>query len=149
MSAPPGSSTKTYTTYLILRETPWGTPTLTVAPRMLCRLIFRSAPYSTTVPKKPDLRPDRKQSHIQILIISLVGLHLIMILHKSTNVQRQNILQKTLFFENVLYWALNLCLVIILELILVAHHHKCVRNAELQMGKENKLSLWQKKPDRK
>lgn len=44
-----------HTTYLILRETPWGTPTLTVAPRMLCRLIFLSAPYSTTVPKTPDL----------------------------------------------------------------------------------------------
>lgn len=47
-------------TYLILRETPWGTPTLTVAPRTLCRLIFLSAPYSTTVPKNPDLHQKRK-----------------------------------------------------------------------------------------
>lgn len=42
--------------YLILRDTPWGTPTLTVAPRMLWRLILVSAPYSTTVPKNPDLQ---------------------------------------------------------------------------------------------
>ena len=41
--------------YLILSVTPWGTPMLTVADRTLCRLIFLSAPYSTIVPKKPDL----------------------------------------------------------------------------------------------
>lgn len=54
------------TTYLILRETPWGTPTLTVAPRMLCRLIFLSAPYSTTVPKKPDLQPGKKAKSLPL-----------------------------------------------------------------------------------
>lgn len=41
--------------YLILSVTPWGTPTLTVADRTLCRLIFLSAPYSTTVPNQPVL----------------------------------------------------------------------------------------------
>lgn len=43
-------------TYLTLRETPWGTPTLTTAPKTLCLEIFLSAPYSTTVPKKPALQ---------------------------------------------------------------------------------------------
>lgn len=46
--------------YLILSVTPWGTPTLTVADRTLCRLIFLSAPYSTTVPNQPVL--ERGQS---------------------------------------------------------------------------------------
>ena len=43
-------------TYLTLRETPWGTPMLTAAPRTLCLEILLSAPYSTTVPKKPALQ---------------------------------------------------------------------------------------------
>lgn len=42
-------------TDLIFKETPWGTPTLTVAPKTLCLEIFLSAPYSTMVPKKPAL----------------------------------------------------------------------------------------------
>lgn len=42
-------------TDLIFKDTPWGTPTLTVAPKTLCREIFLSAPYSTMVPKKPAL----------------------------------------------------------------------------------------------
>lgn len=42
-------------TYLILRETPCGTPMLTVAEITLCVLIFLSAPYSITVPKNPVL----------------------------------------------------------------------------------------------
>ena len=42
--------------YLSLSETPWGTPMLTVAESTLCWLIFRSAPYSTTVPKNPVLQ---------------------------------------------------------------------------------------------
>lgn len=33
--------------------------------------------------------------------------------------------------DNILYWALNLCLVFILKLVLIAHHHKGVRNAKL------------------
>lgn len=41
---------------MTLRETPCGTPTLTAAPRTLCLEIFLSAPYSTTVPKKPALQ---------------------------------------------------------------------------------------------
>lgn len=41
--------------YLILSVTPCGTPMLTVADRTLCRLIFLSAPYSTTVPNQPVL----------------------------------------------------------------------------------------------
>lgn len=43
-------------TYLTLRETPCGTPMLTVAPKTLWLEIFLSAPYSTTVPKKPALQ---------------------------------------------------------------------------------------------
>lgn len=48
--------------YLILSVTPWGTPTLTVADRTLCRLIFLSAPYSTTVPNQPVLQREQKHT---------------------------------------------------------------------------------------
>lgn len=44
--------------YLILSVTPCGTPMLTVADRTLCRLIFLSAPYSTTVPNQPVLETE-------------------------------------------------------------------------------------------
>lgn len=35
---------------------------LTVAERTLCLLIFRSAPYSTTVPKNPALNQNQNQA---------------------------------------------------------------------------------------
>lgn len=47
--------------YLIFSVTPWGTPMLTVADRTLCRLIFLSAPYSTTVPNQPVLERERER----------------------------------------------------------------------------------------
>lgn len=54
-------------TYLTLRETPCGTPMLTVAPRMLWLEIFLSAPYSTTVPKKPALQGAGHSEHAMAL----------------------------------------------------------------------------------
>lgn len=48
------------------------------------------------------------------------------------------IISHTLPFDNILYRALYLRLIFILKLVLVAHHHKCVRNAELQ--KQRKLN---------
>ena len=59
-TASPGSCISAHdeVVYLILSVTPWGTPMLTVADRTLCRLIFLSAPYSTTVPNQPVLEEE-------------------------------------------------------------------------------------------
>lgn len=56
---------------LILRETPWGTPMLTVAAKTLWRLILRSAPYSTTVPKNPVLLDTKTTSYQGRLFTSI------------------------------------------------------------------------------
>lgn len=151
-------------TYLILRETPWGTPTLTVAPRTLCRLIFLSAPYSTTVPKNPDLQ------HKDALTVSLPAkfpwiwavsscikttnhaylnglkfdslykqIHTKISLWLATGILTWLLSPNNTYctFDNILYWALNLCLLFILKLVLVGHHHKRVRNAKLQTQRLN------------
>lgn len=55
VAAVSGIGSRVEVAYLILSVTPWGTPTLTVADRTLCRLIFLSTPYSTTVPNQPVL----------------------------------------------------------------------------------------------
>lgn len=40
--------------------------------------------------------------------------------------------------EDILYWALDLRLVVILELVLVAHHHKSLRNAKLRSPQQQR-----------
>lgn len=64
-------------TDLIFKDTPWGTPTLTVAPKTLCREIFLSAPYSTMVPKKPALEWQnqelfRQRRHLNFSLLNTV-----------------------------------------------------------------------------
>lgn len=59
--------------YLTLRETPCGTPMLTAAPRTLWLEIFRSAPYSTTVPKKPALRAAGHNQQARAMVMQSGG----------------------------------------------------------------------------
>lgn len=65
-------------TDLIFKDTPWGTPTLTVAPKTLCLEIFLSAPYSTMVPKKPTLEWEnqellRQRIHLNFSLLNPVN----------------------------------------------------------------------------